>query len=177
MERLRRKFTLRSLAHWVAVLTVTLATSGCGMNSLFQRSCQPPSGPVRNLEDATWRLTFTNNPAQRYRQYDFIYSFEIWAFDRQFGFNVKRVVRNRQFNQPIQVGNYDTDGRGLLVLRLQSPGSSDGENETPPQDLGTSRFQYSLGTKLELLDLRTGHIYRFHQFTGVVSPSQACVFK
>jgi hypothetical protein len=177
MERLRGKSLRRALLCGFAAVAVLLAVAGCGVNSLFQRSCQPPSGPVRNLEDAQWRLTFTNNPSQRYRAYDFRYSFEIWAFDRQFGFNVKRVIRNRQFNNPIQVGTYDTNGRDLLVLRLQSPGSGDGEEGTPPQDLGTATFRYSLGSKLELQDLRTGHIYRFHQFTGVVSPSQACVFK
>lgn len=170
MKRQLGQISLR----FVAMLTVAVTTSGCGQ--LFQRSCQPGSAAVRNLEDATWRLTFTNNPGQRYRQYDFMYSFEILSFDRQFGFNIKRVVRNRQFNQPIQQGTYDTNGSGLLVMQFQNvTGGENGEQQT--SNAGTSQFDMSLGSRLTLRDRKTGYIYRYHQFVGVVSPSTACVFK
>ena len=183
MERQKGNFSLRGTLRLTRTLllgvTLSVVVSGCGQ--LFQKSCQPASPPVRFLEDATWRLTYTNNPGSRYRQYDFIYTFEILSFDRQFGFQVKRVVRNRQFNAPIQQGNYDTDGNGTLVLRTDDPPASDGGDGGGARSSyragGTNEFQYSLGSKLELRDKRTGYIYRYHQFAGVVSPSIACVFK
>lgn len=177
MERHRGHHSLRGIGTFATLLVVALGASGCG--NMFQRACQPASQPVRGLEEATWRLIYTNNPAQRYRAYDFIFSFEILAFGRQFDFNIKRVIRNRQFNNPIQVGNYNTNGKGLLVMQFQSPpsGGDGGEAASGGQALGTSQFDYTLGSKLTLRDRKTGYVYRYVQFTGVVSPSVACVFK
>ncbi len=174
MNRQHGKFSLRL----AVLLLVSMLTAGCG--NLFQKSCQPPSAPVRNLEDATWRLVATNNPSSRYRDYDFIYTFEIWSFTRQFEYTARLVRRNRQFNNPISTGTYDTDGQGVMELRLTAPPSGGEEGEEGGgggQSLGTFRFNYSLGSKLELQDLNTGYTYSFYQFTGVVSPSSACVFR
>jgi len=172
MNRHHGKFSLRL----ALILLVSVLTSGCG--NLFQKQCQPASAPVRNLEDATWRLTFTNNPSSRYRDYDFIFTFEIWSFTRQFEYSAKLVRRNRQFNNPISTGTYDTNGDGTMELRLTAPpsGGEGEEGSSGGQSLGTFRFNYSLGSKLELQDSNTGFIYRFSQFTGVVSPSSACTF-
>lgn len=134
-----------------------------------QRRCQPAAQQsFQSLVDTAWRLVQTTDPlvAPSLNNYNFL----VVTFARNNTGDVKRVVDNDQYDNPVQTLVW-VPSVATKTLRIQytSAAGTTGDD-------GTFDYQYSLGRQLEMRLQSTGYYYRYVPFQGVVDPDVLCSF-
>lgn len=151
------------------VLLLTLV-SGC------QRLCQAPSQEVaRSITQSPWRLVRTNNPEFKNNNK---YTFIIMEFAQDFSGAVKKVVNNREFENPVSVLKYNLEtqsGReGTVRIEYKDAASQEGAASTKPSEVTDYRYRLDRGLSLEEVD--SGYSYEFVPYQGIVDPDNSCTF-
>ncbi|MFM8315597.1 MAG: hypothetical protein ACKOA8_15050 [Deltaproteobacteria bacterium] len=126
-----------------------------------------------------WRLVETTDPELQEDLNNF--SFLVFTFNQNFSGDIKAVVNNTQYDNPIRTFKYNIDPRGNL-MRIQfafAPGEDGGGAQS---DSGAAsggdqvvEYSYKLGRSLELWR-QDGVYYRLVPFTGILSPDETCSF-
>jgi hypothetical protein len=147
-----------------AALFLALGPVGCG------RKCQPAETQSFTTITATpWRLAESTDPTVSASLTNF--NFLIVSFNKNNTGDIKRVVDNDQYDQPVQTLVWVPDvANRILRVQYTSTGS------TTSGDAGTFDYQYSLGRQLEMFDSKKGYYYRYVPFKGVVDPDVLCTF-
>src|SRR5688572_26920027 len=140
-----------------------------------QKKCQQAGEIVESITATPWRLVESNNPEMKNNNK---YSFIVMSFTQDFGGDIKKVVNNREFQDPVRVFRYniESDGRSGF-LRIAYSEVIQGENGAEPGEVTeTTDYDYKLGRDFTMTETQTGFFYRFVPYEGIVGPDNACTF-
>lgn len=138
---------------------------GCGA-----KCQQPPSQPYTTITATDWRLVTTNNPQPQYKNIS----------------NTSTIILTFRANFQGEVDSLQDNNRQPalgLTYSVQNSNSSSGQVKVsyfplsdPSQGNGSTTYNYTLNTELDLVETGTGYTYRFVPFQGIVLPDQVCSF-
>lgn len=166
--------TPRTTALSLILCWVTLA-----LVSACDKKCQaPPTEIPKTITANPWRLTKTTNPSLKNNNR---YTFIIMEYAPDFSGQVRKVVNNREFEQPFRSFKYNvasSSGKnGTLRIAYFEPlleGEEGQENSAEPTEI--TDYRYTLGRTLNLTEVKTGYTYEFVPFVGIVDPDSNCTF-
>ena len=175
----RNKATALS-AYLMAIGLVWLLAS-CG------KKCQPPPQQTfTTITGTEWRLISTSNPRMSKDVNRF--SFVTMTFKSEFEGEMIKVLNNKRYDTPIFTFVYnlqsDTGRTGMLRIQYSTvPADSNGDGTANPAAIPTpsavsqpTDYTYSLKTGLTLTEAKTGYVYEFVPFVGIVDPDSTCTF-
>lgn len=144
----------------------------------MDKKCQkPPEQSFKSITEAEWRLVETTDPNPNFKKLNNT-TFFIFSFQKNYTGAVNNVINNDKYDTPVRTFKYNISPDENLIrvkYEMVAPEGEEGaapvEDNTPPID-----YSYELGRELELINLKSGALYRFVPFTGIVDPDNTCSF-
>ncbi len=167
-------FFISSCLLLLIVAPLALAMVGCA------KKCPVSLEKQTSVTATEWRLVESTDPDPDIQDNLSLFTFLVFRFGQDFSGDIKLVLNNTQYDQPVRTFIYDVDPNSkqleIKYAFSQGQGGQD-SNAGNNQNGGDSPifYSYELGRSLELTSDQ-GYYYRFVPFTGILAPDETCTF-
>jgi len=161
---------IRAWIQLIILAPLALMMVGC------MKKCQVPTEKQTSVSATEWRMVESTDPDPDIQDNLSKFTFFIFRFGQDFQGDVKAVINNTQYDNPVRTFTFDVDTNSkTLLIKYAFPQGSESSSQGNSEGDKPVAYSYSLGRQLELVG-QNGSYYRFVPFTGILSPDDTCSF-